>query len=89
MIISGDLSRWTNGNYKMRVEEVSRVQDMLNQLIITLRLPFLCLTDFDHGAIGLLQLILKKFPADSWKDLTRDLMVCIWPLYPSTKCHIN
>ncbi len=71
MIASGDVSRWTSGNHKMRVEEVGRVQDMINQLIATLRLPYLFLTDFDHGAVGLLRLILKRFPANTWKKSAR------------------
>ncbi len=75
LIASGDVSRWTSGNHKMRVEEVGRVQDMINQLIATLHLPYLCLTYFDHGAVGLLRMILKRFPANTWKNLPGDLTV--------------
>ena len=76
-IASGDTQHWTSGNYKMRVEEVCRIQDMINQTILALRLPYLCLSDFDHGAVGLLRLILRKFPANTWNNLSGDLIVCV------------
>ncbi len=73
--MAGDLSHWTTGNYQVRVEDISRIQDMINQLILSLRLPFLCLTDFDHGAIGLARMIERKFPHIAWPALSPSLEV--------------
>ena len=74
-IARGDLRRWENLDYQIRVEELSKIQDMLNQLILTLKLPALCLTDYNNSAYSLARIVEKYFPIGQWKGLPEKLSV--------------
>ncbi len=73
---NGDLSEWTKGGHEMRQDEAAGLKEMLDQLIATLGLPYLCLTDFDRGlANSIIKDNRKRSLSDKGRNLEVPLMV--------------
>jgi hypothetical protein len=75
IIMQGDCTHWVPPLYELRLEEVDRLVDMLNQLAVTLGRPYICVPEY--RVPGFVALVKKVVGDKDWSELPADVSVSI------------
>lgn len=72
-VIAGGLEHWLTKDYQLRVEELTRLTDMVNQLAATLNRECVVIPHVQYEVNGMLNHLDRLYPDGVWKTLPENL----------------